>query len=64
MACAALLTPIWREGGYLTRYKTIRLAPDQICLFREGENTIAVHCHQTVGGQFVDVGLLRLQPSR
>ncbi|MER3501450.1 MAG: hypothetical protein C4295_08280 [Candidatus Fervidibacterota bacterium] len=55
---------LWREGGYLTRYKTIRLAPDQICLFREGENTIAVHCHQTVGGQFVDVGLLRLQPSR
>jgi len=48
---------LWREGGYLTRYKMVRLTPEQISLFREGENTIAVHCRQTVGGQFVDVGI-------
>lgn len=52
---------LWREGGYLTRYKTVRLPPEQIALFREGENTIAVHCRQTVGGQFVDVGFIVLK---
>ncbi len=52
---------LWREGGYLTRYKMVRLKPEQIALFREGENTIAVHCRQTVGGQFVDVGFLVLK---
>ncbi|MCS7193135.1 MAG: hypothetical protein NZ937_09170, partial [Armatimonadetes bacterium] len=51
---------LWREGGYLTRYKMVRLTPEQISLFREGENTIAVHCRQTVGGQFIDVGLYLL----
>ncbi|MFA0761416.1 MAG: hypothetical protein HZLCBSQH_001524 [Candidatus Fervidibacterota bacterium] len=48
---------LWRESGYLTRYKTVRLTPEQTALFREGENTIAVHCRQTVGGQFVDLGI-------
>jgi len=52
---------LWREGGYLTRYKTVRLRPEQIALFREGENTIAVHCRQTIGGQFIDVGFVMLR---
>jgi hypothetical protein len=26
-----------------------------------GENTLAVHCHQTQGGQFVDVGIVAEQ---
>lgn len=52
---------LWREGGYLTAYKMVRLSPDQLTLFREGVNTIAVHCRQTVGGQFIDVGIKLLK---
>lgn len=48
---------LWREGGYLTDYRTIRLTPEQHALFQTGKNLIAVSCRQTGGGQFIDVGL-------
>jgi hypothetical protein len=48
---------LWREGGYLSEYKIILLTPEQRALFRAGTNLIAISCKQTLGGQFIDVGL-------
>jgi hypothetical protein len=38
-------------------YGLVPLDPSAAKHLREGENTLAVHCHQNAGGQFIDVGL-------
>ncbi len=52
---------LFQARGYVTGYEDIPLTPDQKALFRTGKNVIAVSCHQTGGGQGVDVGLGLLQ---
>ena len=42
--------------GHITAYKIYPLAPDARQALKPGKNLIAVHCHQTAGGQFIDVG--------
>jgi hypothetical protein len=44
--------------GYLTAYAERPLDKQTIGLLKSGRNTLAVHCRQTGGGQFVDVGLI------
>jgi len=44
--------------GFLTNYTLMPLAAGRIQdILRRGKNVIAVHCHQTQGGQYIDVGL-------
>jgi hypothetical protein len=50
--------------GYTTGYQVIPLEPKAASLLKKGRNTIAVHCHQTSGGQYIDVGLVDIVPSR
>jgi hypothetical protein len=45
-------------SGYITDYDEFDISKDAMEALRPGENTIAVHCHQTTGGQGVDVGIL------
>ena len=50
--------PFVNRRRFASDYEQIPLGPDQRSLFQPGkQNTIAVHCHQTGGGQFVDLGL-------
>ena len=50
-------TRIFAETGHLTAYKSIALDEAALKLLRAGPNVLAVHCLQTAGGQYVDVGL-------
>lgn len=46
-----------RDSGFTTRYEAYEISPAVLDLLRSGQKvTIAVHCHQTSGGQGVDVG--------
>ena len=47
--------------GYTTDYDVMPLTPDGQASLKMGTNVIAVHCHQTQGGQYIDVGLVNLK---
>ena len=49
-----------RLNGYQTGYVNVPFDANAADLLRVGANTIAVHCRNTGGGQFVDVGIVDL----
>ncbi len=49
-------------GGFVTEYIEVELSPEAIAALQPGNNTVAVHCHQTVGGQGIDVGIVLTRP--
>jgi hypothetical protein len=49
---------VLRKKGYLVAYQRLDLPASAIKLLKKGTNTVAVHCRQTTGGQYVDVGLV------
>ncbi|HEV3166610.1 MAG TPA: glycoside hydrolase family 2 TIM barrel-domain containing protein [Isosphaeraceae bacterium] len=53
--------PLHRARGFTSEYQDIPLTDEQKALFHAGLNTIAVNCHQTGGGQGIDLGLILLR---
>ncbi len=49
--------------GYVTDYVEVPIEPKALAALRPGKNVIAIYCRQTVGGQFVDAGLVRVPPA-
>jgi hypothetical protein len=47
-----------RLDGYTTSYVRVALDEQGQAALKEGSNCLAVHCHQTGGGQYVDVGIV------
>jgi hypothetical protein len=47
-----------KRTDYTTGYIYAPLRKDAAKLLRIGENTIAIHCRQTRGGQYIDLGLV------
>ncbi len=49
---------IWKRGGFTTTYDTFVVTEALKKALKKGSNTLAVHTHQTGGGQFIDLALL------
>jgi Domain of unknown function (DUF4965)/Domain of unknown function (DUF5127)/Domain of unknown function (DUF1793)/Domain of unknown function (DUF4964) len=48
-------------GGYITAYDTLPMTAAGKAALKPGKNLMAVHCHQTTGGQYIDVGIVDLK---
>jgi len=44
--------------GFTTDYDNYEISPEAKAALHTGSNAIAVHCHQTTGGQGIDVGIV------
>jgi hypothetical protein len=50
-----------RARGFSTSYDAVPLNARGMAALKPGKNLIAIHCHQTVGGQYIDFGLVELE---
>ena len=56
---------VWLNGrqiatlpGYTVSYQVLPLTADAAALLKTGENLLAIHCHQGIGGQYIDAHLV------
>ncbi len=48
--------------GHIGSYEELSLSPEaRAALKPGGKNVLAVHCHQTGGGQAIDVGIVEVK---
>ncbi|MFO1513129.1 MAG: DUF4965 domain-containing protein [Verrucomicrobiota bacterium] len=47
-----------RTSGYTSSYDAFPLTPAGKAAIKPGKNLVAIHCHQTQGGQYIDFGLV------
>jgi hypothetical protein len=50
--------------GYTTSYVYEPLSTDARAALHAGTNVLAIHCHQTAGGQYIDAGLVEVRRKR
>ena len=54
-----------REGGYINSYEPLEMSKTAAALLKPGAKVmLAVHCHQTEGGQGVDVGIVNVEAGK
>lgn len=55
---------VTKVSGYITDYEDMPIDAKTRALLTPGKHIFAVHCHQTTGGQYIDVGLVDVEPSK
>lgn len=48
--------------GFTTDYEELSISKEALASLKPGKNVFAVHCKQTQGGQYIDVGMIRIVP--
>jgi hypothetical protein len=48
-----------KTTGFTTDYELVEMLPAARAALKPGKNLLAARCHQTRGGQYIDVGLAR-----
>jgi Glycosyl hydrolases family 2, TIM barrel domain/Glycosyl hydrolases family 2, sugar binding domain/Glycosyl hydrolases family 2 len=51
-------------SGFSGSYIQVRLSDAAKKSLKTGNNTIAIHCHQTFGGQYIDAGIMIVKPAK
>ena len=46
-----------KAGAFTSEYEAMAMTPEGLAALKPGKNALAVHCHQTTGGQYIDVGI-------
>jgi hypothetical protein len=54
--------PALNLAGFTGSYDAFALAPTAKAALKPGKNLIAVHCRQTNGGQYIDLGFVLVSP--
>jgi len=49
-----------KASGFVGSYEELGMTPEGRAALRPGKNILAVHCHQTQGGQYIDVGIAKV----
>ena len=53
-----------KTSGFTSSYESFELTPAGKAALKPGKNLIAIHCHQTQGGQYVDMGFVKIEPAK
>jgi hypothetical protein len=50
-----------KASGYTTDYEELPISAEALATLKPGKNKLAVHCKQTTGGQYIDVGIAEVK---